>query len=129
MSYTHTFRWYYKSSSGQVQGNFSESADAENEARQDVLRATTETLNLPIDVSAVAAFLISANRDLTLTVTYDDDSTLEVALKANIPFYWFAGSGDANPLVKDVVTIAAENESVELDAVLRVRVLYDPTPA
>jgi hypothetical protein len=91
--------------------------------------ASNAAVTLALDVSAMKDAWLLADGDLTVGVVSADSPNPEIELKANVPFYWIAASGDANPFgVSDVTGLLVTNTDGSVAVQLDVRALVDATP-
>lgn len=89
---------------------------------------TDSEINFDLDVSAVTAFYLESNQDITFET--NDGSTPDdtIALKANEPYIWHATSYDSFLLGTDVTSVFITNAS-GATATIYCSALYDATPA
>lgn len=128
MAYTHTFRWYYTSSSGSLLDDFDATDNAETELTEEIeIAASDVEYALTIDISQVSAFVFVADQVLTIDTNETAVPQETITLAAGVPFFWFDGGygviGDF--FAGDVTKIFVSNAS-GVAAQLDIRVLYDP---
>lgn len=91
------------------------------DAQTDVLIA------MVLDVSAVKAFYMVCDQNVTAEFNNSTTGTPAISLLAGIPYVWHASAYDAFLLTVDVTQLFISNAS-GATANLKVRALYDSTP-
>ena len=81
-----------------------------------------------MDVSEIALVLITCDREITFKTNSSSVPDETITVDENTPIAWGSGLSGSNPLETDITAIFITNNVDELDATLKVRVLYDPTP-
>lgn len=93
--------------------------------QESVAAASSATLAVAIDVSALKAIYLICDREMSFEFSGPENAFM---LDANKPFSWHANSNLANPFGStDVTSILCENEENAV-AVVELLVLTDPTP-
>jgi len=87
----------------------------------------TTQMTMTIDVSAVKAFAIFSDVDITLKTNSSGSPANTLALKAGIPYIWTTDSYDTFKLTTDVTSLFFVNAG-SVDANIKVTVVADATP-
>ena len=78
-----------------------------------------------LDVSAVLAFFIICDQDITIETNNGTTPDDTISLTANVPYWWRVGSAEAFALGTDVTSIFVTNTTA---ATLKIQAIVDPTP-
>lgn len=109
---------YSKTYSGSAAAHFSE----------EIATGSTNTqVNIAIDVSAVKAFVLVSDQDVTVKTNSTSSPNTTFTLEANHPYTWDTDSEDAFLLAVDVTVVYITNAS-GATATVRCRCVYDATP-
>lgn len=90
--------------------------------------ATNTQVNIAIDVSAVKAFMLVSDQDVTIKTNSTSAPDTTFTLVADHPYTWDTDSEDAFLLSVDVTKMYITNASGATAAV-KCRCVYDSTPA
>lgn len=125
---TYTQHWTLESPSGQTKNSKSYSASELVEIDEPVANGQTDLqVNVSFDISAVKAFEISSDQDLTVEGNDSVGAAGTVALKANVPYRWNTDWYDTFKFTADITSLFLTNASGST-ANFKLRCIYDATP-
>lgn len=115
---------------GAVGHNYSNSYSAESRVSQEVAVADSATdfeVEIEIDVSRLAAYMIVSDQDVTMETNSGSAADETINLLANKPLVWAAGSYYTNLLATDITSLFFTNAS-GAEATVKIEAIYDVTP-
>jgi hypothetical protein len=88
--------------------------------------ANDQLVALVLDVSQVKAIVILSDQDLTLETNNSGTPVDTLALKANVPYFWYTNKPQALAFGTDITALYVTNASAAI-ATLKIEILVDPT--
>jgi hypothetical protein len=88
--------------------------------------ANDQLVALVLDVSQVKAIVILSDQDLTLETNNSGTPVDTLALKANVPYFWYTNKPQALAFGTDITALYVTNASAAI-ASLKIEILVDPT--
>jgi hypothetical protein len=88
--------------------------------------ANDQLVALVLDVSQVKAIVILSDQDLTLETNNSGTPVDTLALKANVPYFWYTNKPQVLAFGTDITALYVTNASAAI-ASLKIEILVDPT--
>lgn len=126
MSYTYTLLQQVDTPAGSLSQSISATGEADIEMEVAIPAATDTQVDLQVPYANIKALYWLADVAMTVETNSGSAADQTISLAAGVPLVWITGGIGSNPITDNITALYVTAASA---GTLKIRVLYDPTPA